>query len=156
MNIFVTDQNPEISAKNLDDKRVVKMILESTQLLMTALNSQGIETPYKKTHINHPCSIWCRTTRENFKWLIDHCDALCEEYTNRFNKIHKCQQYLTFFVQNIDKIPEGNLTNHPNCTIFKEEKDTYLAYKKALITKWSNDKITPRWTNANKPNWPVL
>lgn len=156
MNIFVTDPNPEISAKNLDDKRVIKMILESAQLLMTALNTQGIETPYKNTHINHPCSIWCRTTKQNFKWLLNHYEALCKEYTNRFNKTHKCYQYLDFFTQNLDKIPDGNLTNHPNCTIFKEEKDTYLAYRKALLNKWDNDKITPRWTKANRPDWNVL
>ncbi len=38
MNIFVSDENPEKAAKNLDDKRVIKMILESTQLLCTAVN----------------------------------------------------------------------------------------------------------------------
>ena len=36
MNIFVTDVCPEISARTQCDKHVVKMVLESAQMLSTA------------------------------------------------------------------------------------------------------------------------
>lgn len=61
MNIFVTDISPIVSAQALDDKRVVKMILESAQLLSSAIfiNSQSIYNDiYKPTHLKHPCTIW--------------------------------------------------------------------------------------------------
>lgn len=60
MNIFYLDKDPKLCAQYHCDKHVVKMILESAQLLCTAVNeAAGKEVaPYKSTHVNHPCSIW--------------------------------------------------------------------------------------------------
>ena len=99
MNIFLIekDQKGHIdwskSARSLDNYRVVKMILESTQLMCTALNQlEGRElTPYKSTHINHPCSKWLRESYYNFHNLYIHAKSMCEEYTLRFGKVHKCE-----------------------------------------------------------------
>lgn len=155
MNIFVSNPNPIISAKSLDDKRLIKMILESTQLLMTALNhTNQIKMPYKSTHINHPCSKWVRETRSNYLWLYEHYKALCLEYSYRFTpKQHKCFSYQEILYNNAVLIPDGELTPFTNCTIFKEEPDVFKAYKLALNNKWENDKIKPKWTNTNPPDW---
>ena len=155
MNIFVTDKDPQISAKSLDDLRLIKMTLESTQLLMTALNYYGVETPYKPTHVNHPCSKWVRESRSNYLWLIDHYMFLCDEYHTRFNKQHKCREYANMLFLNAELIPEGSLTPFTNCTIFKEEPDVFVAYKKALNDKWKNDKRSPKWTNSTQPSWKI-
>ena len=66
MNIFATNSDPALAAKFLDDKRVVKMCLESAQLLCTAVIECGGEAPYKSIHKNHPCSIWVRKSRSNY------------------------------------------------------------------------------------------
>ena len=83
MNIFYVDPDPGTAAQCLVDKHVVKMILESAQLLSTAHRLlDGIEfegksksgrkarrwllpdsrdyTMYAATHINHPSAVWCR------------------------------------------------------------------------------------------------
>lgn len=118
MNIFYIHENPKIAAQAMTDKHVVKMILESAQLLSTAhrvldgeefiqLSKSGARlkkwshpnqewdmTLYKSTHINHPSAIWARQSSANYMWLYEHFVALCEEYTARYNKIHATEKLL--------------------------------------------------------------
>ena len=158
MNIFVTNLCPTESAKVLDDKRVIKMILESAQMLCTAINLFGtIKSPYKSTHRNHPDTVWARASHENYIWLCKHFTALCDEYKTRFNKVHKCEQYKDFFYDcsTVISFPEQGLTAFPNCTTFKEVKETTLAYRNYLNQKWQLDKRPPKWTNSLPPNWKV-
>jgi len=110
MNIFYLDHDPVIAAKAMTDKHVVKMILESAQLLSTAhrvldgepmvqLSAAGRrltryshptldDVLYKSTHINHPSGVWARESKENYLWLYKHFLALCSEYTNRYGRTH--------------------------------------------------------------------
>ena len=79
----------------LCDKHVVKMIVESTQILSTChhiYNSKLKDKVYKKTHINHPCVIWVCNSKSNYNWLVNHLDELYKEYFLRYNKKkHKSQ-----------------------------------------------------------------
>lgn len=94
MNIFVTDLNPFIAAKNLCDVHVIKMILETCQLLSTQDRLNGLSGDrYKSTHINHPCRK-CLDNEYNYIWLQYHLYGLCQEYTYRYGKIHKSQSLL--------------------------------------------------------------
>lgn len=145
MNIFVTSSCPYESAKNLDDKRVVKMALESAQMLCTALNQYGGTTPYKSTHKNHPCNVWVRESRSNWDWLFVHALALCEEYKNRYGKVHKCLNVIQQLLNQRFLIPEGDLTPFPNCSIYKDEENIYKAYQMFLDDKWQKDKRVPTW-----------
>lgn len=108
MNIFYIDRNPVTAAKAMTNKHVVKMILESAQLLSTAhrvldgiptvqLSKSGArltryahsnDVLYKSTHINHPSAVWVRTSTSNYMWLYQHFCALCDEYTARYGKVH--------------------------------------------------------------------
>lgn len=89
MNIFYVDKDPKIAAQSLCDKHVVKMILESAQMLSTAQNLAGIQGPYKSTHVNHPSNVWVRENVFGYSWLLLHFFALCREYTYRYGKTHK-------------------------------------------------------------------
>ncbi len=86
MNIFVLDTNIEKCAQYHCDQHVVKMILESVQMLCTALNKKGFTTPYKSTHVKHPCVLWVEESFENFSWLKNLAIALNAEYRFRFEK----------------------------------------------------------------------
>ena len=87
MNIFVVDYDPNKSAQDLCDKHVVKMILETAQMLCAA---HPIGTaPYKATHLKHPCTLWVARSIDNYEWLLTHGYALCREYTARYGKRHK-------------------------------------------------------------------
>lgn len=84
MNIFVLHKNPKIAAQYMADKHVVKMVLETAQLLCSMF-PEGM-APYKRTHYNHPCAKWLRESRNNYLWLIKHGIALNEEYQYRWER----------------------------------------------------------------------
>lgn len=145
MNIFASSPCPLASAKYLDDKRVVKMVLESAQLLSTAMTLTGGAGPYRVTHQNHPCSVWARSSRVRYLWLLDHFVALCDEYEARYNKLHACENLTQVFRDYADELVVGDDTlDFKNCTIFKE-LPVHDAYRAALADKWSKDKRTPTW-----------
>lgn len=153
MNIFFTDPCPIQCAKNLDTKRMIKMTLESAQLLSTALNSYGVSVGYRPTHKNHPISIWVRQSRENYLWLLEHFKALLQEFTERRGKIHACSALLTTFIDGVNSLPSLGLTPKPNCAANKEKgvsykhiDDVYTAYKLYLSDRWDTDKIEPTWS----------
>lgn len=94
MNVFYLDECPIKSARALCDKHVVKMLLETFQILSTTLIEKGFQLPflYKPTHKNHPCVKWTGLSRDNFDWVFTHGVVLCNEYTYRYSKRHKTQQ----------------------------------------------------------------
>jgi len=152
MNIFVTDPDPKKSAQNLDDKRVIKMILESAQLMSTAINLMGGFGPYKSTHINHPCSIWVRTSAANYYWLLDHFVALCDEYNLRYGKIHKCKSFFPVLSSGVKLMPQVDSTPWCNCTPHKD-MEVIAAYQLTMTEKWANDKRPPTWKNNLRPTF---
>ena len=103
MNIFVTDSCPVQSARNLPDKHIVKMPLETCQMLAIIYSDwyYGVGklykqdgTPYRTEHgafRNHPCTQWAAENQYNLAWLILHGIALCDEYHQRYlPKVHTC------------------------------------------------------------------
>ena len=102
MNIFVTDSCPVQSARNLPDKHIVKMPLETCQMLAIIYSDwyYGVGklykqdgTPYRTQHgafRNHPCTQWAAANQNNLAWLILHGVALCDEYYQRYYKVHTC------------------------------------------------------------------
>ena len=160
MNIFVTDENPCIAATHLDDKRVVKMVLESAQMLCTALhiNNASHLAKYKSTHINHPSNVWCRETHLNYSWLLMHFKALATEYNIRFNKEHKSFELFDDLYKGIKHIPKGKITPFANCAAradmgisYKHLNDVHEAYRLYLIDRWATDKVKPKWTKRTRP-----
>ena len=103
MNIFYLHSDPVKAAQIQYNKHVVKMILESAQMLCTAHHCYGnaeqkLNVPYKQAHLNHPSTIWARKSRATYRWLYLHMMALGDEYTKRYGKIHltitKCAKFL--------------------------------------------------------------
>lgn len=96
MNIFAVDRDPVVAADNLCDKHVVKMILESAQILSTVHHLHGnvsmYDRIYKPTHKHHPSVVWAAKSYENYYWLFYHLDELCFEYNLRYNKVHKTER----------------------------------------------------------------
>ena len=86
MNIFILDKDINKCARFHCDQHVVKMILESAQILCTALNKKGFTTPYKSTHEKHPCVLWAEESHDNFLWLSKLAFALNNEYKYRYKK----------------------------------------------------------------------
>ena len=110
MNIFYLDADPDTAARLQYNKHVVKMVLESAQMLCSAHHfyGNGDNVPYKVSHINHPSTIWTRSNTNHYNWLYNHMIALGDEYTNRYKKTHltiiKCRDELR-------KPPTGMITS---------------------------------------------
>jgi hypothetical protein len=104
MNIFALWSSAHRSAESLCDIHVVKMVLESTQMLYTVWHvCTGTDIPwlpddrlppYKKTHERHPCVIWALASAGHYLWLLRHARALSDEYTRRYHKVHKCSEHI--------------------------------------------------------------
>lgn len=126
---------PNICAQMHCDKHVIKMILESCQLLCSAWHVIDPEhllyTPaYKVSHQKHPSSIWLRISQSNYKWLCELAIELCKEYTYRYGKIHKSQQYIEDLSLHVPPIPDIGLTKLPQAMpeIYKDD-DAVSAYR---------------------------
>lgn len=105
MNIFVLDKDPYIAAKYHTDKHVVKMILETAQLLSTAhhvldKNDWVTKNIYKKTHVNHPCAKWVRESSANYQWAYKLLEALLLEFSVRYGKQHSTHRLLPYLMCN--------------------------------------------------------
>jgi hypothetical protein len=130
MNLFFLHLSPSMNAKLYINKHCVKIILECVQMLYTTMwmthstddwvqcHFQDIQlVPYKATHRNHPTTKWTRLSIDNFNYMVTTGLALCEEYTRRYKKIHKCQVRLEW------------LRDHPPTSFSNEEMTHHCATK---------------------------
>ena len=151
MNIFVLDNCPEFAAKYQCDKHVVKMVLETAQLLCSAHET----APYKRTHYNHPCAIWTRSSMGNYDWLVRHGLALAREYTFRYNKIHKSTEVIEWAMLNKPNILDLGLLPFAQAMPdqYKNPNDAVSAYRNYYM----NEKARiATWTKTETPYWYVV
>ena len=107
MNIFYLDPSPVQSAAMMSNKHIVKMVVETAQILSTVhhmYQSKIAEEVYKPTHKHHPSVVWCTSSVQHYRWVIAHLEALLEEYTHRYHKTHK-----TSTVAKLLKTPPPNM-----------------------------------------------
>jgi hypothetical protein len=175
LNIFFVDTDPVVAAQCLVDKHVVKMILESAQLMSTAhrvldgrevlgesatgrrvkrfvLEDAREDILYKSTHLNHPSSKWTRTSVENYLWLVEHFFALCDEYTHRYGKTHKCFAMGYHLQSPPHSLKEYDMTPVPSAMKdeFKISEDPVINYRNYYR---EGKKALHRWTNREPPEW---
>jgi hypothetical protein len=156
VNIFALSYDVDQAAIWHIDKHIVKMPLETAQMLCSNLNKLGETTPYKTAHANHPCTLWAGKTKENFIWLCELGFSLCEEYTFRYLRRHKCQDVIEFCYKNKSLLPSGSLT--PFAQAMPEEykdADPIIAYRnyykgaKINIASWKL-REAPEWMPEKK------
>lgn len=111
---------------------VIKMILETAQLLSCAhIVLDDKQVAYKKTHQNHPSSVWVRESRGNYFWTFDLLNALLAEYEYRFNGVHATARFLAALSKAPDNIPDGGVTAHVMAMgdEFRIKGDPFLSYQ---------------------------
>lgn len=174
MNIFYIHTDPVIAAQAMTDKHVVKMILESAQLLSTAhryldgkeyiqLSKSGARlrkwnhpdphldaTLYKSTHINHPSGIWVRQSKQNYMWLYRHFIALSQEYNRRYGKQHLSYMLLADILatapKNIPDIPQTPLLVAITDTQWHVANNPLQSYRNYYVgEKLKTEKDTQRY-----------
>jgi hypothetical protein len=160
MQIFFLDNSPTQAAKWLTDKHVVKQILETVQMFCTNYHLQNVDAPYKKTHQNHPSTIWLRESYDNFLWGIEHGYAIAKEYTERYGKRHKCEDVLDWCESNSWRLSFDKQELTPFAiaiaedTICRQKPNFYAvdAVQKYRMY-YQYDKVSIHSWKQNKPDW---
>lgn len=177
MNIFYLDTDPLKAAQAHYDIHVRKMIVESAQMLSTAhrvldghceiklnkinrnmkvwvLDNESNEILYKSTHVNHPCNIWIRESKDNYNYLLELFKGLLNEYTFRWGKIHattKLLEYLSVLPKNIPYISSTPFRLTTNVKINAKYKDrpvdAYREYYSVDKSKFN------KYTKRSSPSW---
>ena len=176
MNIFVLDNEPREAARQHCDKHVVKMIIESAQMLSTShrvldgaltrkpsksgktmvqyweMDNQYDENLlYKAVHMKHPCTLWTMESSENYHWHWELFNALCDEYIHRYKRVHRTDELLRGrLLRPPENIPQGPMTPFRQA-IFEDCKgpDPVKAYRKYYHAKT----FKMVWTNREVPAW---
>ncbi|MGC9356838.1 MAG: pyrimidine dimer DNA glycosylase/endonuclease V [Anaerolineae bacterium] len=153
MNIFVVSTDPVVAAQMLCDEHVVKMPLESAQMLSTAFEP-GM-APYRRTHYNHPCAVWTRTSEANYRWLLAHAQALSEEYTFRYGKKHKSGEVVAWCANHIQLLAFPVKERTPFAIAmddrYKVNEDPVASYRnfyvldKSRFAHWEHGRRPPSW-----------
>ena len=168
MNIFVTNPDPYVSAQCLPDKHVVKMPLETCQMLSIVCSDKWGHgygqihkkdgTPYKTekgAFRNHPCTVWANDSLINAWWLVAHGIALCQEYSHRYYKLHSCRDAILeagCLIPFTEERPTSFTRAMPDEYKHDTSIDTFTAYKNYISSKpWvaSNYLRDP----SRKPDW---
>ena len=170
MNIFFLDFDVKKCAQYHCDKHVVKMILETAQLLCgvhhvthqvptkypPSTDQVNDQVPYKLSHRNHPCAIWTRESLSNYLYLCELGLELCKEYTYRYGKRHKSQDVIEWCLTNRPNIHDIDFTTPPLAMgdEFKVGNDVIESYRnyyreaKSGFAVWKN-RETPYWYKNN-------
>ena len=177
MNIFVLNNDPVIAAQESCDKHVVKMILETGQMLSTAhrvldgelyydmskgdrprkikrwrLDGIREDMLWKASFVGHPCTQWCMESHLNYNWLCTHGVALCEEYTYRYGKTHKAEKLLRYLEEEFPvNIPIRNQT--PFAQAMPEQYKNECAVQAYRNYYHGEKAYFAKWTNRDFPNW---
>ena len=154
MNIFLLDYDTKKCARYHCDKHVVKMILETAQLLCGVhhvTNQVTTEVPYKLSHKNHPCAIWARQSLPNYLYLCDLGLELCKEYTYRYGKRHKSQDVIEWCLTNKPNIPDTTFTTPARAMPDDYKVDNVVeSYRRYYMGEKSNIAV---WKNREVPEW---
>jgi hypothetical protein len=166
MNIFYLHHVPQVAAIYHCDKHVVKMIIETAQLLSTAHHEHGSHATYKPTHKNHPSAIWARESAYHYMWLFNLLEECCKEYTHRSDKVHKVerdglmQALKNQFPINIPDSPftEPTPAMPEDVKILREvytdryELDSLASYRNYYI---QNKTHLANWKKRGAPEWYI-
>lgn len=152
MNIFILDKDIKKCAQYHCDQHVVKMILESAQLLCTSLRKKGFEPPYKSTHPKHPCTLWLEESYDNHLWLRELMRELNEEYKYRYNKEADHSSMKVLEAIKDMKYESNGLTEFPQAMPdeYKCPGDPVKAYRAFYC---GDKKKFAKWTRRPKPSW---
>jgi len=158
MNVFFLHSDFNKAAKMHCDKHVVKMILETAQMLSTAHRVlDGSDYANKHSlcniaHINHPSTKWVRSGSAQYLWAYGLFVALLKEQQHRYGTTHKYWGIADALAKPPRNIPDIKFTWPPKCMPDEYKKrhtvSAYRAYykaEKAYFASWKRASETPKW-----------
>lgn len=182
MNIFYLDEDIDKCAEYHVDSHVVKMPTEGAQMLTTAIwvdhflgfvpraltkeelsviNTEKAAQPsieertftrFLPAHINHPCTIWARSSSANYEWLFAYVDALNCEWQYRYRHDHNHKSFAACMRLPSPRNLVGNeLTPRPLCMPDEYKDENVInAYRMYYMAEKADFAV---WKRRNKPDW---
>lgn len=157
MNIFYLDNDIAKAAQYHCDKHVVKMPLETAQILCAGIYLATNQiVAYKPAYLHHPCCQWASESLSNLVWLIAFGNELGKEYTYRYDRLHKSHGVIMdtiypWLLANKSLFPDKGITKRPKAmpdlyksdnvvqsyrSYYIAEKSHLLQYTKRSVPKW--------------------
>lgn len=158
------------------NKHVVKMVLETAQLLSTAhrlldgARAAGVSKSgrkqtswvlpderresvlYRATHAHHPTAAWVRASREQYAWAFSLFVELLREYSFRYGKVHACSKLVDALADPPAGIPDAGFADPPTCMpdAFRVSGDAVACYR-AYYAEGKKDLLSYKAREA--PAW---
>lgn len=152
MNVFVLCNNPIFAARYHNNKHVVKIILESRELLELAHHETAYNGNRFRGNYNNPIAKWARQRLSNYLWLANYSLALCHEYTFRYGKIHKCEQRIRWLRKNVPThLSPGNRT--PFAIVVPDDVNTGNAVESYRLYYIKYKQHIAQWKHREVPYW---
>ena len=165
MNLFILSLIQQEIAEAMMDKHVSKILLEAVQMLCSAKRVLEPDDPinekiYKLAHKNHPVTIWCRKSKENFLWTLELIEALHNEWRFRYGhpntKFHKSYMMAMILKEHIpsdDAFEEKGLTEfalampveYKTKDPVESYRNYYMSEEKQKIASWKKGREKPEW-----------
>ena len=170
MNLFILSLIQREIEESMMDKHVSKILLEAVQMLCSAkrvLDPDDVEVNeklYKMAHKNHPVTIWCRTSKANYVWVLDLVDALHVEWKYRYehpeSKMHKSYlvaQELRRHIPSDDVFPQKGMTPFALAMPdqYKDYADPVESYRRYYMSE-EKQKIASWKKLREKPEWYII
>ena len=136
------------------DTHVVKMILEGTQMLCTVLNRSGVPSPYRSTHVNHPCTVWTGDSLSNWLWLRRLVGRLNSEYRYRYGRQTEHESAGIASSLPLPAIRDNGLTDFAQAMPeeYRVPGDPVRAYRSYYVAEKGH---LATWTRRRRPSWFV-
>ncbi len=177
VNIFFTDWDPKVAAKDSCDSYVVKIPVEVGLLLSAihwrtgyagpvasgdplvldecgrALPAAG---PYSDSKVIKSTSEtygWLAKSSGNYEYAVAYGLELIEEYKRRYRKTHRTEGVLLWLKDNVPDIPSGPLTVDVGLAMpeeYKNRSDPTGSYKKYVMCEKFG---VSAWKHTDVPDW---
>lgn len=152
MNIFILDNDMIKNVEAYNDKHIVKMILESAQILSTVVRLNGIDEGYKITHKNHPCVKWANKSLDNWLYLKKLTKVMHKEWQYRYNHIKHHKSFDVVSNLSIPNLPKIGITEFVSCvpdeckvgSVVDNYRKYYIEHK-AHLAKWTKREVPTWW-----------
>jgi hypothetical protein len=116
---------------------------------------------YGATHVNHPSAVWVRQSDKNYDWLFALFQALMNEYTYRYGRVHATSKLELYLARIPDNMPWKPFTEPTpampdDVKVLREvytdryEFDSLASYRNYYI---QNKTHLANWKNREVPNW---
>lgn len=176
VNIFFTDWDPVVAARDSCDSYVIKIPVEVATMLSAVHWRTGYNGPvcsgmplkldgalvmpaigpYRDSRVIKSSSEiykWLTKSQGNYNYAIGYGLELVREYTRRYGKLHSSEGALLWLKDNIPCIPDGAMTEDIALAMPKMYKNRYNPTHSYKLYLFHEKFGVLKWNRGQMPGW---